>query len=47
VPAAVIGAEPAEPDAVIRLPRGVAIELSGASASWVAALARELARSPS
>jgi len=47
VPAAVIGAEPAEPAAVIRLPHGVAIELSGASANWVAALARELARSPS
>jgi hypothetical protein len=47
VPAAVIGAEPSDPAAVIRLPHGIAIEVSGASVSWVAALARELARSPS
>jgi transposase-like protein len=47
VPATVIGAEPADPAAVIRLPHGIAIELTGASPSWVAALARELTRSPS
>jgi transposase-like protein len=46
-PARVTGAEPADPAAVIRLPHGIAIEVNGASVSWVAALARELARSPS
>jgi hypothetical protein len=47
VPAAVIDASPAEPAAVIRLPHGIVIELAGASPTWVAALARELARSAS
>ncbi len=47
VPATVIGAGLAEPAAVIRLPHGVMIELGGASPDWVAALARELARSQS
>ncbi len=35
------------PAAMIRLPHGIVIELEGASPSWVAALARELARSAS
>ena len=47
VPATVIGIDPADQAAVIRLPYGIVIELTGASPSWVAALARELARSPS
>ncbi|HEU4726672.1 MAG TPA: hypothetical protein VFT22_02250 [Kofleriaceae bacterium] len=45
VPATVIGAEQVTRGAVIRLPSGIAIELDGASPSWIAALARELARS--
>jgi hypothetical protein len=32
---------------VIRLPHGVVIEVDGVSPTWVAALARELARSAS
>jgi transposase-like protein len=47
LPATVIGAEQADPAAVIRLPNGVAIELTAAPPDWVAALARELARSQS
>jgi hypothetical protein len=47
VPAAVIGATPVAPTAMIRLPHGIAIELDGASPTWIAALARELARSAS
>ncbi|HET9626575.1 MAG TPA: hypothetical protein VFP84_34670 [Kofleriaceae bacterium] len=50
IPAAVIDAVPAPtvtPGAVIRLSHGIAIEIEGASPAWVAALARELARSPS
>lgn len=50
VPAAVIDAAPvasAGPAAMIRLPDGIVIELEGASPSWIAALARELARSAS
>lgn len=42
IPAAVIGSEPA---AVLRLPHGVALELSSVSPTWVAALAAELTRS--
>jgi hypothetical protein len=45
VPATVIGADSAGPAALIQLPHGVVVELAGASPSWVAALARELARS--
>ena len=48
VPAAVIDATAvasAGPGAMIRLPDGIVIELDGASPSWIAALARELARS--
>jgi transposase-like protein len=47
VPAAVIGAATAAPAAVIRLAHGIVIEIEGASPAWVAALARELARSAS
>jgi transposase-like protein len=47
VQATVLGAGPADPAAVIRLPHGIAIELTGTSPGWVAALARELMRSPS
>src|SRR5262249_11590964 len=50
VPAAVIGAAPAStatPAAAIRLPHGIVIEIDGVSPAWVAALARELARSAS
>lgn len=47
VPATVIGAAIAAPAAVIRLPHGLVIEIEGASPAWVAALARELARSAS
>jgi transposase-like protein len=47
VPAAVIGAATAHPAAAIRLPNGMVIELEGVSPTWVAALARELARSAS
>ncbi len=47
VPAAVIGGGGAAPSAMIRLPHGVVIELDGASPIWIAALARELARSAS
>ena len=47
VPATVIGAALTEPTAVIRLPHGVVIEVACASASWVAELARTLARSRS
>jgi hypothetical protein len=32
---------------MIRLPHGIVIELDGASPSWIAAFARELARSAS
>lgn len=42
-----IGANPSDPAAVIRLPHGIAIELTEASPGWIAALARELARSQS
>lgn len=48
VPATVIGAAPAisaGPTATIRLSNGITIELDGASPTWIAALARELARS--
>lgn len=45
VPATVIDIEPVARGVVIRLPRGVVIELAGASPTWVAALARELSRS--
>jgi hypothetical protein len=41
VPATVISGEPV---AVLRLPGGVVLELSSVSPSWIAALARELAR---
>lgn len=44
VPAAVIGGTPAAPAAMIRTPDGIVIEIDGASPTWVAALARELAR---
>lgn len=47
VPATVVGGDPADAAAVIRLPHGIVIELAGASPSWVAALAHELARSAS
>jgi hypothetical protein len=49
VPAEVIGTAGAAdgPAAVIRLRDGIVIELDGASPSWIAAFARELARSPS
>lgn len=50
VPAAVIGVAPtsaATATAVIRLADGTVIEIDGASPAWVAALARELARSAS
>jgi len=50
VPAAVIGAAPtttATPTAALRLPHGMVIEIDGVSPAWVAALARELARSTS
>jgi len=47
VPATVIGAATVGPAAVIRLPHGVVIEIEGVSPAWVAALARELARSAS
>jgi len=50
IPAAVIGAAPAStatPTAAIRIPHGMVIEIEGASPTWVAALARELARSAS
>jgi hypothetical protein len=50
VPATVIDAASAPstgPAAMIRLPHGIAIELEGATPSWIAALARELARSAS
>jgi hypothetical protein len=47
VPAAAIGGEGAAPSAMIRLSYGIVIELDGASPIWVAALARELARSGS
>jgi len=45
VPTAVIGGAGTAPSAMIRLPHGVVIELDGASPIWIAALARELARS--
>lgn len=38
---------PAGPAGMIRLSHGIVIELDGASPSWIAALARELARSAS
>jgi len=50
VPAAVIETAPsatATPAAAIRLPHGIVIEIEEASPVWVAALARELARSAS
>jgi hypothetical protein len=47
IPAAVIGAGTADPAAVIRLSHGIVIEIDGASPAWVAAFARELARSAS
>jgi hypothetical protein len=47
VPAAVIGGATAAPAAAVRLPHGIVIEIDGASPAWVAALARELARSAS
>lgn len=49
VPATVIGAVPgsAAPAAMIRLAHGITIEIDGVSPAWVAALARELARSAS
>jgi len=47
VPAAVIGGGAAGASAMIRLPHGIVIELDGASPIWIAALARELARSAS
>jgi hypothetical protein len=50
VPAAVIGAAPASTattTAAIRLPYGFVIEIDSVSPAWVAALARELARSAS
>lgn len=50
VPATVIDATAvasAGPAAMIRLAHGIVIELDGASPSWIAALARELARSAS
>jgi len=52
IPAAVTGTAPAStatptPTAAIRLPHGMVIEIEGASPTWVAALARELARSAS
>jgi transposase-like protein len=47
VPATVTGAATATPSAVIRLPNGIAIEVDGVSPAWVAAIARELARSTS
>jgi hypothetical protein len=47
VPAAVIGSGSAAPSVMIRLPHGIMIELDGASPIWIAALARELARSGS
>jgi len=47
VPATVIGAATAAPAAVIRLAHGIEIEIDGVSPAWVAALARELARSAS
>lgn len=47
VPATVVGGDQADPAAVIRLSHGIVIELADASPSWIAAFARELARSPS
>lgn len=50
VPGTVIGGAPAgsaDPAAMIRLAHGIMIELDGVSPAWVAALARELARSAS
>ena len=50
VPATVIDATTvasAGPAAMIRLPQGITIEFEGASPTWIAALARELARSAS
>ena len=50
VPAAVISAAPAATatlTAALRLADGMVIEIEGASPAWVAALARELARSAS
>ena len=50
LPAAVSEAAPvptATPTAMIRLAHGIVIELVGGSPAWVAALARELARSAS
>ena len=47
VRATVIGAATVVSAAVIRLPHGVVIEIDGVSPAWVAALARELARSAS
>jgi transposase-like protein len=42
VPATVVTMEPA---VVLRLPNGLALEVSNASPSWIAAVARELTRS--
>jgi len=47
VPATVIGGATAGPAAVIRLADGTVIEIDSVSSAWVAALARELARSAS
>ena len=50
IPATVIDATavaPAGPAAMIRLAHGIVIEVDVASPSWIAALARELARSAS
>ena len=38
---------PGRPAAAIGLPHGIVIEIDGASPTWIAALARELARSAS
>lgn len=50
VPAAVISVDRSaavDHAVTIRLPHGIVIELDGASPTWIAALARELARSAS
>jgi hypothetical protein len=47
VPAAVIDPVSSAPVAMIGLPNGIVIKLESASPAWIAALARELARSSS
>ena len=47
VPATVTGVVAVEPAVTIRTREGIAIEVAGASPTWIAALMRELARSAS